>query len=330
MYTNLHWNFGRNSKEDPVLPTQLTAMQEGALIDDLRYSLRADPIERRETVSPAEFAAEFEGGAGRPVIIGDAAATWPAREKWTFDFFRQQCGGDLVTVTDRLFGSKINHRVRLAEYLTYCQFPSMSPLAAVAATAEYPLYLTSYSPFAKHPELLDDFADPYYVDNIYRDLEGGLREWYLRGFSWIFIGPKGTLSPLHIDLFSTHAWLAQLQGRKHFLLFPPSDGPKLYNGAVNLYAPDLEKHPLLAEARPVEAILEPGDVIFIPAGWAHQVISLSPSISVTVNYVSRSNALRHVMTISRELPGWASKIDTPGFREAARIRWKSQGFVHDE
>lgn len=305
-------------------------MDTGIHAGELRYGLRAVPIERRERIPIDEFARAYESGGGRPVIVTDAADAWPAREKWTFDYFRERYGTDAVAVADRLFGSKINHRVRLGEYLTYCQFPGMTPLAQVAAGAEYPLYLTNYSPWAKHPELLDDFADPYFVDNAYRDLDGALREWYLRGFSWIFIGPKGTLSPLHVDLFGTHAWLAQLQGRKHFLLFPPGDAPYLYNGAPDFYAPDLERYPLLEKATPVEAVLGPGDVIFIPAGWAHQVISLSPSISVTVNYVSRSNALRHILAISRDLPVWAEKVDTPGFRQAVRMRWRSEGFRYDE
>ncbi|MEZ5403206.1 MAG: cupin-like domain-containing protein [Bryobacteraceae bacterium] len=294
---------------------------------EFRYSLPSTGIERVESVPPEDFRRLYEQPPGKPVIVTRAIESWPARAKWTFEFFRAQYGADVVTVADRLFRAKVTQRVRLGDYLAYCQFPMATPLAQVAS--EYPLYLTSFSPWSRHPELLDDFADPEFVDNAYRELEGPLRDWYLNGFSWIFIGPAGTLSPLHIDLFGTHAWLAQLQGRKHFLLFPPHDLHRVYDGAVNFYAPDLERHPLLREALPVEAVIEPGEVIFIPGGWAHQVISLSPSISVTVNYVSRSNLASHVMALTRDLPGWADKVSVPDFRRANRMRWIAEGFRYE-
>jgi hypothetical protein len=60
------------------------------------------------------------------------------------------------------------------------------------------------------------------------------------------------------------------------------------------------------------------------------VVSLSASISVTVNYVSQSNLAAHVMAVSRDLPGWTDKINTPEFRHANRIRWIAEGFRYEE
>jgi hypothetical protein len=283
------------------------------------YPLPSLPIERRERLSRGEFEAEHLSGLGRPVIVTDATASWAAPAKWTFDFFRQQYGDERVLVTDRLGKATVGRNVRLSEYLLYAEYPFLSPLAKVDSPR--PLYLTSFSPFARHPELLADFEEPYFVDNAYRDLQGALREWYFDQFTWVFMGPAGTLSPLHVDLFATHAWLAQTQGRKHFLLFSPADAACLYDGAVDLEKPDLERHPLLERARPIEAVLAPGEVIFIPRGWAHEVVSLDPAISVTFNFVERSNFMAHVMAICRELPLWARKIDKPGFREANGMTW---------
>ena len=259
-------------------------------------------VDRRVQLSSAGFDAEYLSGVGRPVIVTDAMDNWAARSKWTFTFFGERYGEKIVTVADRLGQPKAARRVQLSDYLIYCQFPFTTSLAQ--ANPEFPFYLTGFSPFADHPELLEDFQAPYFVDNIYSELSGDLKRWYYEGFSWIFIGPKGTLSPFHVDLFGTHAWLAQLQGSKKFVLVPPKG----------------------SALQPVDCVLSPGEVIFIPAGWAHQVISLEPSISLTFNFVNRSNCMQHVLAISRDLPLWVKKIDVPRFAETIRQNWVSRGF----
>ena len=43
---------------------------------------------------------------------------------------------------------------------------------------------------------------------------------------------------------------------------------------------------------PVECICEPGEVIFIPNGWWHTALNLTPSFAVTQNYVNEDNVSR--------------------------------------
>jgi tRNA wybutosine-synthesizing protein 4 len=43
---------------------------------------------------------------------------------------------------------------------------------------------------------------------------------------------------------------------------------------------DVDRFPLYRASRPVETVLEPGDVLFIPSCWIHAVSALEPSISV--------------------------------------------------
>jgi hypothetical protein len=42
----------------------------------------------------------------------------------------------------------------------------------------------------------------------------------------------------------------------------------------------------------MEATLEPGQIVFIPAGWWHQVTSLDDSLSLVSNLVNGSNVGR--------------------------------------
>lgn len=81
--------------------------------------------------------------------------------------------------------------------------------------------------------------------------------------------------------------LIQVSGRKRVVLFSPKDATKLYlNGdkseVLDIDNPDLSKYPKFAEATPFECYMEPGDVLFIPAMWFHNVISLQFGVAVNV------------------------------------------------
>jgi ribosomal protein L16 Arg81 hydroxylase len=103
----------------------------------------------------------------------------------------------------------------------------------------------------------------------------------------IFIGPKGAVTPLHHDIWDTHAWLAQLVGRKRWIMFPPDQRHLRYGYQVQPDQPDLEGFPRFQQATPLECTIGPGDVIFVPSRWAHWVVSLDPTISLTHNYMGR-------------------------------------------
>jgi hypothetical protein len=86
-------------------------------------------------------------------------------------------------------------------------------------------------------------------------------------------------------------------GRRRFLLFPPEQLGNLYVGPldrtmagqassmVDPDAPDLDRYPRFAEAmaQAMVAELEPGDAIFMPALWWHNVRADAP-FNVLVNY----------------------------------------------
>lgn len=258
-------------------------------------------VRRREKVSRVEFEEEHLASKGAPLIVTDAMDHWPARH-WSFEFFRERYGEDTVIVTDRLGRPSVARKLKMRDYLRYIESPESTSLGQVPSPT--PLYCNTYSPFSTHRELLNDFSDPYFIENAYRSLRGGAADWYNQGFGWIFIGPAGTVSQRHVDLFGTHAWLAQVTGRKRFRLFDPTGDAQCY-----------------------EFILEPGEVVFIPAGWSHEVVSLAPSISLTFNFVCAANFAAHILAISRDLPGWSRKVDTPTMREAAGIQWTCKGWL---
>jgi hypothetical protein len=86
-------------------------------------------------------------------------------------------------------------------------------------------------------------------------------------------------------------------GRKRFTFFPPDQLPNLYVGPLDLAPggqptslvrvsrPDLERYPRFAKALAASETVEvgPGDAVFIPNLWWHNVESLDP-VNLSVNY----------------------------------------------
>jgi hypothetical protein len=110
----------------------------------------------------------------------------------------------------------------------------------------------------------------------------------------IWIGNR-TRASAHYDV--SHNVACVVAGRRRFVLFPPQQIANLYVGPLDhtiagqptsmadWERPDFERFPRFAEAlqHALVAELEPGDAIFIPSLWWHDVTALEP-LNVLVNY----------------------------------------------
>ncbi len=149
----------------------------------------------------------------------------------------------------------------------------------------------------------------------------------------IWIGNR-TVAATHYDLSSNLA--VCLVGQRRFTLFPPDQVANLYPGPleptpggqvvsmVDLRAPDLDRYPRFADAldQAQVADLTPGDVLFYPALWWHNVEALD-RFNVMINYWwndapafadSPMTTLLHAMLSLRERPAaeraaWAAMFD---------------------
>lgn len=101
-----------------------------------------------------------------------------------------------------------------------------------------------------------------------------------------WLGPSGTVTPLHCDYDDNI--FAQIWGAKRIFLSPPHHDEFLYPREANAIlfgspfdpeAPDFEKFPLARQAAMIECIMQPGELLYVPAGWYHQVRSLTFSLS---------------------------------------------------
>ncbi|AFV00466.2 cupin-like domain-containing protein [Simiduia agarivorans] len=127
-----------------------------------------------------------------------------------------------------------------------------------------------------------------------------------------------SLIPTHFD--SQQNLACCVVGRRRFTLFPPDQIENLYIGPLDLtpagqpisLADSVEAYPTLDQALACAwvAELEPGDVLYLPAMWWHQVEGLA-DINLMINYWWRSlpshhgdamHALFHAMLSVRDLP----------------------------
>jgi hypothetical protein len=101
-----------------------------------------------------------------------------------------------------------------------------------------------------------------------------------------WVGPAGTVTPLHCDYDDNI--FAQIWGTKRIFLSPPHHDEFLYPREANAIlfgspfdpeAPDFDKFPLARQATMIEVIVNPGDMLYVPAGWYHQVRALTFSLS---------------------------------------------------
>lgn len=275
------------------------------------------PIEETGPIDRARFESEIKGG-GRPVVMRGLAAGWPAVDAAK--------AGDYA----------------IAEYLL--SFRPAQPVSGIMAPPEirgrffYNDDMTGFN-FTRHEGRLEAFlaellkvrGDPAPMAMAVQsksvpDLLPGFAEAnpmpLLPGVEpRIWLGNAIRVAP-HYDPMENIA--VCLAGRRRFTLFPPEQLPNLYPGPlefspagapvsmVDPLAPDLEHYPRYREAWAAaqQAVLEPGDALYIPYAWWHGVDALEP-VSFLVNYwwveqaegaAEGFDALLHALSAFRHLP----------------------------
>jgi Cupin-like domain len=246
-------------------------------------------VDRRRALSVEEFNREYRNRV--PVVVTDALDGWKARSAWSLEQLRSRYGKTVVHVQGFQDGkprAALDQRMLLGDYID-------NILAKDFRT--FPYYLRdNHLLFVEHRELRDDFRHPKYCFDWFQFLPGFL----LRPGPRLFIGPGGTTQNLHQDMWGTFFWMAQLAGRKRWILFSPDQKEFLYPPKDKTAAgsaplpiqpdkPDPERYPLFKKARGLECICGPGDLIIVPRDWFHWVQSLDPTVSLTHNYMARGN-----------------------------------------
>jgi hypothetical protein len=248
------------------------------------------PIEPAIVSSREQFTEEVVA-AGEPRVLRGFATSFPVVQAATrsdaalVDYLHEHHNGSrlpLMTgpsdIEGRLFYGEDFQRLNFQSH----ELPLADALQAILATAmkERPptIYIGSASTAKHWPSLAAANPNPALLEVVPN----------------LWIGNRVVVGP-HNDFPDNLACV--VAGRRRFRVFPPEQFANLYIGPlelnpagrpvsfVSVTEPDFGRYPRysIALAASREAVLEPGDAIYIPSQWWHSVESLAP-FNVLLNY----------------------------------------------
>lgn len=270
---------------------------------------KVDVVDR---ISPEDFRVNYYLPQ-RPLVVKDLAKEWPAYSKWNWDYFKKLVGNQRVGIYNNVKSDAYTPINTADDYTSFGEYIDMIRKGPAA----WRIFL--FNIFDHAPELTTDFNWP---------------ETYMKGFvkkyPMLFVGGQGSITHMHFDIDMSNILHTQFAGRKRVLLFPFSEQHKLYRKPWEVlslvdfshYADqenskvDYEKYPALRHAKGYEIVLEPGDTLFMPAGFWHHMEyidsgfamslrAMQPSLSGKLRGVWNLFGMRGIDTVMKKtLPEW--------------------------
>lgn len=236
----------------------------------------------------------------RPVLVHGLIEDWPARAGWIPPRLVERHGDMMVRALMDLPGNGVLFPKDQSCYertLPFAEFLATMLTASPAA----PCYLAYQRPEEIFPPADYDCDALLGAHNTAPDTR-------------VWIGSAGTRSLLHSDLKDNV--FCQLYGEKSVVLAPWADSPAVYpfpdnivNSQVDLASPDLEKFPRLRRIVLYAGTAGPGDVLFIPRGWWHDIRSRTPSVSLNHWFGEPLGSRDYLRLIGRLGPAyWAATV----------------------
>ncbi|KAJ3679710.1 hypothetical protein LUZ60_017721 [Juncus effusus] len=251
-----------------------------------------------------------------PVVLTGLTDTWQSCSDWVLNsepsrpnlfFFSSNCSDSIVQVADcyekeysdqkrveMSMGDFISNWIRNSDNESNLTNKSFHYLKDWHFVKEYPNYCAYKTPLFFKDDWLNLYLDthPLHRDS---DICQHQNEANCADYRFVYIGTKGTWTPLHADVFRSYSWSANVCGKKHWFFLSPSQSPLLShrNGKSSVYSvyDDIseEQFPGFQKTVWLECIQEKGEVIFVPSGWYHQVHNLEDTISINHNWFNGYN-----------------------------------------
>jgi hypothetical protein len=245
-------------------------------------SLILSPIDRVDHIRKEDFVKNYLEPR-KPLVIRKATESWPALQKWTFEYLKEAVGDKTVPLYD---SSKADPSKPINAAATEMKFADYIDLIQTQPTD---LRIFLFDPIKQAPALLDDYRSP-------SDLMGG----FLDKYPTMFFGGAGSVTFLHFDIDLAHIFHTHFNGRKHVILFDYKWRERLYCIPFATYAledynienPDFKKFPALNGIEGQEAFLEHGDTLFMPTGYWHWMKYLDGSFSISQRAWDKSWAIK--------------------------------------
>ncbi len=251
---------------------------------------RVIQVQRVESLSPEQFRRQYLF-SGTPVIISRAAIDWPCTKNWSFDGFSKLYGDLAIKLVNQkglcddepIDGQEFSEELPLRDFLAQVTTGGMKYMR--------------FSPLLEMiPELLKDFDQKYL-----KEMPGPLG---LGTTFQAFIGGAGTFTPLHnsptpfffVNAMGVKRW-AFVPNEYLAVLNPPPEGRGYNYSTADLNNPDDPAHPGFESVDRLEAVLEPGDVLYVPSWMWHCVQNESPTIGVRCGFLYPGGMLTESQTL---------------------------------
>lgn len=248
-------------------------------------------------LSEQRFLADYVA-LNRPVVVTGALESWDIANKWTPAVLERRFGDQFVQVYNNYFD--LQTLTPLSEYFSqYFGTPNREGSRALPYVRWYTKLRDvefcwaddSFAQLSNQWSLLSfmpdrDYLLPYTSSDT--RVSPVTDHFPAKG---LFISPRGARTSLHVDPWGSCAVLCQVYGHKRWYLYAPEEEKYLRNhfGVVDVTKPDYNKFPAFERAQlTATCSLAPGEVIYVPHGWYHQVECDTDSISLTWNFVHRT------------------------------------------
>lgn len=221
-------------------------------------------------------------------MLTDPVKSWPGYQTWTIDSLLCKYGD--ITFRAEAVDWQLN---------TYGEYMKNN-------NDESPLYLFDKH-FADKTSMGEEYTIPPLFAEDFFSVLGDDRP----DRKWLIVGPERSGSSFHKDPNATCAWNAVIEGEKYWIMFPNHITPP---GVFVSEDQSEVTSPLSIaewfegfhkEARKVkgvkEGICRRGEVLYVPSGWWHLVVNLSPALAITENFVPRKH-LPRVLSFLRDQP----------------------------
>ncbi|CAK9273792.1 unnamed protein product [Sphagnum jensenii] len=259
--------------------------------------------------------------ANKPVLLTGLMDSWAACRDWVLldgkpnlSFIAEHFGSSLVQVADcarQEFTDQKRSEMTVKEFVEYWQahhqlsnkahkeedFDSSS-----SKMTQHLLYLKDWHFVKEYPDYVAYETPVFFEDdwlNLYLDetctktqQEDGNGQ---SDYRFVYMGPKGTWTPLHADVLRSYSWSANICGYKLWHLLPPEKTSLLYdrhkkNTVYDIYGDiSLVQFPGFSETGWVECEQGANEILFVPSGWYHQVTNLEDTISINHNWLNACN-----------------------------------------
>ncbi|XP_070771242.1 tRNA wybutosine-synthesizing protein 5 [Enoplosus armatus] len=221
----------------------------------------------------------------RPAVLR-GTGLGPCLEKWTAEYLGQKGGDREVKIhVSTVPQMDFLHKNFVYKTLTFREFvkrASEKKHSDFFLCEDESYYLRSLGEDVRKeaadlskqfPDLAEDFHIPQFFapdqffSSVFRISSCGLQLW------------------THYDVMDN--LLAQVTGMKRVVLYSPQDALHLYlsgdkSEVLDIDSPDLKRFPEFVKAKRYECVLEPGDLLFIPALWFHNTLALQFGVGVNV------------------------------------------------